>query len=144
MSHKMGASDVSKIAESLSLSNEALKEIDMVEELDVEGDVDQGTETHPAGTVDDLGDESECGEPEKWDMVDSALDGLVQMLVDNDYPEGDAEEAVFDALSYLIDDESVEDTPDVDKDEGIKSAWVNNAVPKIKAKLKEMGLEFNG
>lgn len=96
---------------------------------------------------DELGDEFDLDQAlddsEEPDMIDGALEDLMNMLVDADYTEEASEEAVFDAIATLVNDGSIMDTPEAIASDDEKAQWVLNAVPKIKSRLKELGLEFD-
>jgi hypothetical protein len=143
MTDKMSVSDIRRITETLDGFNAEIKGMDVMGKdfLDEaeEGDMDLGTELAP-GEVHP--DDEECGPPEEVDMVDQMLDEVAATLIDAGYSDEDAEDATFDAVSDLIDEGAIEDTPDLHLDDGIKATYVTNAKPRIYAKLKEMGLEF--
>lgn len=90
-----------------------------------------------------LGDTDEgCGPPTERDAVDDALEGLISALTDAGYDDKDAEDAVFSAMELLHGADQCTDTPDIDEPEEVKTAWIFNNVPRIRQKLREMGLEF--
>lgn len=86
--------------------------------------------------------DDECGPPEETDMVDDMLEAIAKDLVRAGYSEEDAEDATFDAMSSMIEEGLLGDTPDIDEDEGAKGMYVSNAKPKIMARLREMGLDI--
>lgn len=89
----------------------------------------------------DLLDE-DCGPSDGRDMVDRAIDGLVNLLTAADYEDDSALDAVFDAMEKLLDTGVINDTPDMDVSDEDKLNWISKSVPLIKDKLKQMGLEF--
>lgn len=87
-------------------------------------------------------DDDECGPPTESDRVDAALDALIETLVESGYDEEVAEEAVFDAMSTLTSNGMIVDTPDLDEPDEAKSNWIVEYMPRIRQKLRDMGLEF--
>lgn len=136
----MDVTEVHRVNESLSRFNEEIKQVSVMGVNEEEGDLDQGAE----GDIGDhLGDDSECGPADEMDIVDHSIADVIEMLIDAGYSDSDADDAVNDALSDLIDGGSIADTPDMDAEDGVKAAWVASAIPKVKTKLKELGLEFD-
>ena len=91
---------------------------------------------------DDLGDDSDCGPDEERDLVDDAIDGVIELLVKNEYEEETAIEATYDAMEMLMESGQIDDTPELDESADTKAAWIQKSIPALKAQLKEMGLEF--
>lgn len=87
-------------------------------------------------------DEEDCGPAENSDVVDDALQEVIDLLVKSGYDDVDSEDAVFSALEQLHSSDQCTDTPDIDATEQIKMAWIFNTVPRLKSKLKDMGLDF--
>ena len=112
------------------------------EDLEVPAGAEVDDEDMGDDECDSHADDAECGPPEEVDMVDEAIEGVIGELEKAGYSEEDAEEAVYDAMSDLIDAEAIDDTPDMDQEAEVKALWVQTAVPKVKDRLKEMGLEF--
>jgi hypothetical protein len=107
------------------------------------GGDEQGTPNDELGDEFDLDDAMSAGNAEEADIVDDAIMDIMDMLVDNDYPEETAEEAVFDAIATLVNDGSISDTPDADASDDEKVSWKLTSIPKIKSRLKELGLQFD-
>lgn len=107
--------------------------------MDIEQEEKVGLE---AFQDDDLGDDSECGPDEKRDLVDDAIDGVIDLLIKAEYEEDSAIEATYDAMEILIGDGTMEDTPELDEPDDVKQAWIAHSIPALKAQLKVMGLEF--
>ena len=112
------------------------EDLEVATGLEPEGDElgDDGCDSHA--------DDADCGPPEEYDMIDSAIEGVISELEAAGYSDEDAEEAVYDAMSDLIDASEIDDTPDMDQEAELKALWVQTAIPKIKNRLQEMGLEF--
>lgn len=89
-----------------------------------------------------LGDD-DCGPPVHSDVVDEALEQIIESLVTAGYDDADAEDAVWSALEQLHAADQISDTPDIDESEEAKTAWIFNTVPRLKQKLVEMGLDFS-
>lgn len=90
-----------------------------------------------------LGDhDEECGPPTERDVIDDALEGVILLLVNAGYDDEDSEDAVFAAMEQLHNADLCTDTPDIDEPEQAKTAWIFNHIPRIKQKLREMGLDF--
>jgi hypothetical protein len=130
-----------KIQKTLAENINQLEAFSFMENLPM-GD-EEGTPNDELGAEFDL-DQALTGdlEDDQPDIVDNAIESLMDMLVSADYEEESAEEAVFDAIATLIDDQSITDTPEADASSEEKTMWVTNSVPKIKSRLKELGLEF--
>jgi hypothetical protein len=86
----------------------------------------------------------DCGPEGDGDEIDAAIEGIMDMLVANDYEEKDAEDAVFEAMHNLIAREEISDTPETISEESEKQSWINNFNVKIREELKNMGLDFEG
>jgi hypothetical protein len=96
--------------------------------------------------IKDLDDEfnhpDDCLPDDRKDLVDEALDSVIGTLADAGYEDESAIEAVFDAMELLIEENIIEVTPDLDVADDIKKDWIDKTIPKIKERLKVMGLEF--
>lgn len=87
-------------------------------------------------------DDDDCGPATESDAVDEALDGLIELLVDNGYDDEIAEEAVFDAMEGLTTAGMLKDTPELDEPDEVKRDWIVDSMPRLRLKLRDMGLEF--
>lgn len=87
-------------------------------------------------------DEDACGPPVMRDCVDDCLERMIEMLEGAGYDVPVADQAMNEAMALLIEGEMLPDTPDLDQPETAKIAWIANAEPLIRHKLREMGLEF--
>jgi hypothetical protein len=145
--------DLQKINRALDSNQTRLESFTFMEELgdDLDdndftptlGGDEQGTPNDELGDEFDLDDAMSAGNAEEADIVDDAIMDIMDMLVDNDYPEETAEEAVFDAIATLVNDGSISDTPDADASDDEKVSWKLTSIPKIKSRLKELGLQFD-
>lgn len=135
--------NLNKINQVLSENEKRLQSFTLMEGLQLAGD-EEGTPNDQLGAEYDLDQAlAQTLDEEDPDVVDDALGKLMDMLVASDYTEESAEEAVFDAIATLINDGSISDTPDAMADDAEKAEWILNSVPKIKSRLKELGLEFD-
>jgi len=88
--------------------------------------------------------ETACGqELLPKDIVDQAIHEWIQRLINSDYYEEDAEQAVFDAAAYLIENGHLPDTPPMEVSEQEKIHWIKRFDKKVYDKLLDMGLEFD-
>lgn len=135
--------DFKKINRVLNENAMRLESFSFMEGLQMMGD-EEGTPNDQLGAEFDLDQALATSiEEEDPDAVDDALTGIMDMLVDADYTEESAEEAVFDAVATLVNDGSISDTPDASVGDAEKAEWILNSIPKIKARLKDLGLEFD-
>jgi hypothetical protein len=144
MERELTCEDVSRVADSLAMFDENIREVNVMSGREIVED--EGEDLEVAGDdaeLDGHEDDGECGPPEETDMVDEAIENLMTTLENAGYSEEDAEEAVYDAISALVDSGEIDDTPDMDNEEEHKALWVKNAVPLIRTKLQDMGLEFS-
>lgn len=84
---------------------------------------------------------SACGPLGNPDEVEDAIQGWILQLRQAGYAE-DADDAVYDAMSELIEASTLEDTPPTDAPPAIKQQWVFHFHRAIRDKLLKMGLEF--
>lgn len=82
-----------------------------------------------------------CGPLADADIVELAIQQWIGTLKAAGYQE-DADNAVFDALAFLIEKGVIPDCPDVDDPGDQKDKWVFLFHRAIHAKLVEFGLEF--
>lgn len=130
----------SKINESLDKNLARLESFTFMEDLEID---EFGAPNEDLGTELDLDRALTRSDADEIDIVDDAIMDVIDMLVDSDYPEETAEEAVFDALATLVNDGSILDTPDAEATDDEKVSWTLTSVPKLKSRLKELGLEFD-
>lgn len=145
--------DLKKINRALDSNQTRLESFTFMEELsdDLEdndftptlGGDEEGTPNDELGDEFDLDDALSSGNADEADIIDDAIMDIMDMLVDNDYPEETAEEAVFDAIATLVNDGSISDTPEADASDDEKVSWKLSSIPKIKSRLKELGLQFD-
>jgi hypothetical protein len=145
--------DLKKINRALDSNQTRLESFTFMEELgdDLDsndftptiGGDEQGTPNDELGDEFDLDDALSSGNADEADIIDDAIMDIMDMLVDNDYPEETAEEAVFDAIATLVNDGSISDTPEADASDDEKVNWKLTSIPKIKSRLKELGLQFD-
>jgi hypothetical protein len=145
--------DLKKINRALDSNQTRLESFTFMEELndDLEdndftptlGGDEEGTPNDELGDEFDLDDALSSGNADEADIIDDAIMDIMDMLVDNDYPEETAEEAVFDAIATLVNDGSISDTPEADASDDEKVSWKLTSIPKIKSRLKELGLQFD-
>lgn len=109
-------------------------------ESDEEGDDDLGSENDvDAAMAIALGDDEESD----GDVIDTALLSLIDEVA-QEYEEESAISAVYDAVQDLTDENSIEVMPSENDPDELKVDWVNNSIPKIRAKLQSYGIELEG
>lgn len=137
--------DVACISNTLTMFDEHIRGVNIMSAAEREIVEEEGEDLEVAdddAALNGHEDDGECGPPEETDMVDEAIEGVMKTLVDAGYSDEDAEEAVYDAISTLVDSGDIEDTPDMDHEEEHKALWVKTAIPLIHTQLKNMGLDF--
>jgi len=135
--------DLKKVNQVLSENEKQLNSFSFMEGLEHMGS-EEGTPNDELGNEFDLDQALATSiDEEDPDAVDDAIADMMDMLVDADYTEESAEEAVFDAIATLVADGSIMDTPEADASDDDKAQWILNSIPKIKARLKDLGLEFD-
>jgi hypothetical protein len=77
------------------------------------------------------------------DLVDQAIWRKINRVIDAGYADGDAEEAVFEATSRLINSGELSDTPPLHESDDVKMIWIQKYEEKIYAILEELGIEFD-
>jgi hypothetical protein len=135
--------NLKKINHVLSENEAKLESFSFMEGLEYMG-TEEGTPNDELGAEFDLDQALAMSiDEEEPDAVDDAIGALMDMLVDADYTEESAEEAVFDAIATLVNDGSIQDTPEADATDAEKAMWISNSIPKVKTRLKALGLEFD-
>lgn len=104
---------------------------------DFEGDSDLGAEF---GLDDAFGNDDDDFEGQS-DIVDDAIMRLIDEVAE-EYEEESAVQAVYDAIEELISENAIADMPEDDATEDDKIRWIQNSIPRIRAKLQSFGIEL--
>jgi hypothetical protein len=84
----------------------------------------------------------------KEDLIDEALVEIIDELIGDDGDEEDfdaASDIVFEVIDSLVEQEQIEEIPDLTDEETVKSEWLSRFLPVVKeALMKAMNDGFLG
>lgn len=155
-------SEFHKINESLDMFNDELEGINIVDDEyfdDLEGEEDEDEDGEDFDSDDDddnvegdtdlgieLSVDDALGNPNDEDAEDAdVIDDALMLIIDEvaeEYEEESAVNAVYDAIDTLVADGSIEDIPTEADSDAEKAIWVQNSVPKVRARLLNLGIEL--
>ena len=151
----MQRDEVKEISRMVSEFNEEANSINLIAKskatpmsadmIDYDPENEEGTPNDKLGKEFPLDDalDDVCGPPNNKDMVDDAILSIIELLVRNDYEDDSAELATYDAIASLINDRSIDDTPDMHVPDDVKVQWIHNSIPKIKERLHKIGVDYD-